>query len=120
MTMVERAAQFSPFAALTGYGDMLEEEQRETETQTEKSDSEHAELSMKIRILAANIDTQPGITVTYFEPDPKKDGGRYRSAEGRLKKIRDAERELVLVSGEVIPMDAVKEIESDILDLYDL
>ena len=109
MTPLERAAQFSPFAALTGYDAAIAESARLTEEKTELGEWELRELDEKLRLLLAAPD-HPLIAVTYFQPDPRKQGGAYVTLTERLKKIRLPERELVFENGAVIPLDAVSEL----------
>ncbi len=109
MTPLERAAQFSPFAALTGYDDAIAESARLTEEKTELGEWALRELDEKLRLLLAAPD-HPLIAVTYFRPDPRKQGGAYVTITERLKKIRLPERELVFESGAAIPLDAVSDL----------
>ena len=113
MTPLERAAQFSPFAALTGYDAAIAEANRITQTRHEPGDWELAELNEKLRLLLAAGD-HPVITVTYFQPDSRKQGGAYVSVTDRLKKIRLPERELLLRGGAVISLDAVSGLSGSI------
>ncbi len=113
MTPLERAAQFSPFAALTGYDAAIAEADRITQTRHEPGDWELAELNEKLRLLLAAGD-HPVITVTYFQPDSRKQGGAYVSVTDRLKKIRLPERELLLQGGAVISLDAVSGLSGSI------
>ncbi len=106
MTPLERAAQFSPFAALTGYDAAIAESARLTEEKAELGEWEMKELDEKLRMLLSASD-HPLITVTYFQPDPRKQGGAYVTLTEKLKKICLPERELVLQSGTVISLDDV-------------
>ena len=112
MSMEDRAAQFSPFAALTGYDAAILETGRLTEDKLELGEETQAILDRKQRYLAEIIDTKPEITVTYFVPDEKKSGGAYSTATGFLKRIDEYERELVLTDGRKIQLDAIFDIES--------
>ncbi len=111
MALSARAAQFMPFAALVGYGDELAEADRLTEAQRELGDSDTQDLSGKLRFLLENASEHPSLTVTYFVPDSRKAGGQYVSVSGTLKKIREAEQELELQSGERIPISRIMAIE---------
>ena len=84
MTMAERAAQFSPFAALTGHDEAIRETGRVTVGKIELGEDEKAELDQKQRLLLAALERggQPPVTVTYFQPDQRKEGGEYRTAAG--------------------------------------
>ena len=113
MSMEDRAAQFSPFAALTGYDAAILETGRLTEDKLELGEETQAILDRKQRYLAEIIDTKPEITVTYFVPDEKKSGGAYSTVTGFLKRIDEYERVLMLTDGRKIQLDAIFDIESD-------
>lgn len=113
MSMQDRAAQFSPFAALTGYDAAILETGRLTEDKLELGEETQAILDRKQRYLAEIIDTKPEITVTYFVPDEKKSGGAYSTVTGFLKRIDEYERVLMLTDGRKIQLDAIFDIESD-------
>ncbi len=113
MPPLERAAQFSPFAALTGYDAAIAESARTTEQKAELGEWELKELNEKLRLLIA-APNHPLITITYFQPDARKQGGAYVTLTERLKRIRPAERELVLASGAVIPLDAISALSGAI------
>ena len=106
MPPLERAAQFSPFAALTGYDAAIAESTRATQEKAELGEWELNELDEKLRRLLAAKD-HPLITVTYFQPDSRKQGGAYVTVTERLKRIRLAERQLLLTDGTVISLDAL-------------
>lgn len=95
MSMHDRAAQFSPFAALTGYDAAIEETARLTDRQTELAESSKEVLDKKIRAIQDAIDTMPEVTVTFFEPDLRKAGGAYRTITGRVKKIDEYNKSLI-------------------------
>ena len=113
MSMQDRAAQFSPFAALTGYDAAILETGRLTEEKSELGEETQAILDRKQRYLAEIIDTKPEITITYFVPDEKKSGGAYSTVTGFLKRIDEYERVLMLTDGRKIQLDAIFDIESD-------
>lgn len=113
MSMEDRAAQFSPFAALTGYDAAILETGRLTEDKLELGEEAQAILDRKQRYLAEIIDTKPAVTVTYFVPDEKKSGGAYSTVTGFLKRIDEYERVLMLTDGRKIQLDAIFDIESD-------
>lgn len=114
MPMTARAAQFSPFAALTGHGAAISETARETSRRVELEEDVKADLDAKQRLLAQRMEEHPQITVTWFQPDGKKAGGSYLVTEGRLKKVDEAERFLLLMDGTRIPLDDVTDIESQL------
>lgn len=111
MPMSDRAAQFSPFAALTGYGDAIDETARLTDARIELSEEERAELDYKQQYLAT-LDA-PTVTVTYFVPDERKTGGAYVTHTGTLKRIDELERMMVFADGARVSLDEVIAIESD-------
>lgn len=113
MSMLDRAAQFSPFAALTGYDDAIKETGRLTDAKAEIGDEERDRLDRKQQYLQEIIADRPEITVTYFVPDEKKAGGSYTSHTGNLKRIDYFERLFVLTDGTKIPLDEIVDIESD-------
>ena len=104
MPISERAAIFSPFAALTGHAGAIAETALDEDTK--------AELDRRQAVLLEHIAEQPEITVTWFQPDERKDGGAYLTATGRLKKLDAIQRVLVLTDGTKISLDDVAEIES--------
>lgn len=115
MSIQERAAQFSPFAALTGHAAAIAETARLTDRKMELDEDTRAELDRRQAILLEHIDQQPEVTVTWFRPDEKKDGGAYITTTGRLKKIDQVERILVLTDGTRIPLEDVTDLESGCL-----
>ena len=114
MPIHDRAAIFSPFAALSGHGAAIAETARLTERRMELDEDTRAELDSKQAVLLEHIDEQPEITITWFQPDEKKDGGAYLTTTGRLKKLRELERLLVLADGAEIPLEDVVALESGI------
>lgn len=114
MSMLDRAAQFAPFAALTGYDAAIKETGRLTDERIELDDDTRASLDMKQAYLFEIIDEQPKISVTYFIPDAKKSGGAYVTVTGNLKRFDEYERLLILTDGKKIPMDDIADIESDL------
>ena len=114
MPIHDRAAIFSPFAALSGHGAAIAETARLTERRMELDEDTRAELDRKQAVLLEHIDEQPEITITWFQPDEKKDGRAYLTTTGRLKKLRELERLLVLADGAEIPLEDVVALESGI------
>ena len=114
MSMIDRAAQFSPFAALTGYDAAIKETGRLTDEKIEMDEDRKAALDMKQAYLIEMIDEQPEISITYFLPDAKKSGGAYVTVTGNLKRFDEYERLLILTDGKKIPMDDIADIESDL------
>ena len=114
MSMLDRVAQFSPFAALTGYDDAIKETGRLTDEKIEMDEDRKAALDMKQAYLIEMIDEQPEISITYFLPDAKKSRGAYVTVTGNLKRFDEYERLLILTDGKKIPMDDIADIESDL------
>ena len=114
MSMHDRAAQFAPFAALTGYEGVIREAGRLTDERIELEESARQELDGKLQMLYDLAEEQPQITVTYFRADEQKTGGAYVTAAGRVKKIRADERQIVLEGDRLIPVDDIFELESDL------
>ena len=112
--MLDRAAQFSPFAALTGYDAAIKETGRLTDEKIELDEDTKTALDMKQAYLIEVIDEQPEISVTYFIPDARKSSGAYVTTTGNLKRFDEYERLLILTNGKKIPMDDIANIESDL------
>ena len=112
--MIDRAAQFSPFAALTGYGDVIRETARLTDRKPELSESEKAELDYKLQMACHFPGERPVVTITYFVPDQKKTGGAYHSITGNIQKIDDYEKQVVLDDRTRIDIDCILDIDGDI------
>lgn len=110
MPMTDRAAQFMPFRALTGYEDAVRETARYTDERIELTEDEKALLDMRLQKLADEISNQPKMTLTYFRPDKEKAGGAYICVTGQLKKIDDHEGYLILTGGERILIEDILEI----------
>lgn len=110
MPLAERAAQFSPFAALTGFGSVISETARLTDARVELDECRRQELDAALQDLAARLDGHPEVLVTFFRADARKSGGEYVSLSGRLKKIDSFARTLVLEDGTVIPVDDILEL----------
>lgn len=111
MSVEERAAQFAPFAALVGYEDEVEETARITEKRIELNEEEKKILDMKLQMLNEQIKVQiyPNITIMYFIPDLKKDGGKYIKVSGVIKKIDEFKQLIILDDKTEIPIkDIIK------------
>lgn len=119
MSMTERAAQFAPFAALTGYDSVIKEVGRFTEQKVELGESEIEELERALNQLTMLVEEQPKVAITYFQPDSKKEGGAYIKATGYLKQIEEYSRTLILADGMRIPIGDITDIEFDCIDQYD-
>lgn len=102
MPLLDRAAQFSPFAALTGYEGIIAETGRLTERSVDLDEGAIAELNAQLRAILPLMDTQPTVTVTYFQPDERKDGGSYITKTGQLKKLDSHAGKLVFTDQTVV------------------
>lgn len=114
MPMSDRAAQFAPFAALTGYDAAIKETGRLTDERIELDVEALGALDMKYQLLMEALDEAPEVTITYFQPDERKAGGKYVSAVGTVKKIDDFERRITMRDGTRIPMDDVLSIDGEL------
>jgi len=114
MSMIDRAAQFSPFAALSGYDDAVKETARLTDNLVELSDDSRAVLDMKQQILVDAVADHPEISITYFVQDKKKAGGAYVTTTGKVKRIDEYERVLILMDGTRVPLNDILELDSEL------
>lgn len=119
MPMSDRAAQFAPFAALTGYDAAIKETGRLTDERIELDVEALSALDMKYQLLMKARDEAPEVTITYFQPDERKAGGKYVSAVGAVKKIDDFERRITMQDGAKIPMDDVLSIEGELFSVLE-
>ena len=116
MSLHDRAAQFAPFAALTGYDESISETSRRTDRQIRLSESEKAELDRRFRILSRHIDEHPEVTIRYFVPDERKTGGSYETATFRARAIDLYERALVSEEKEKYALDYILELHGAVLE----
>ena len=114
MSMIDRAAQFSPFAALTGYDAAIKETGRLTDRRIELTEDSRATLDRKQQLLLDNLADHPEVSVTYFVPDERKAGGAYITVTGNVKKVDDYQRLLILTDGTKIPLDEILDMESEL------
>lgn len=114
MSPLNRAAQFSPFAALTGHEDAIQETARLTDSFVEMDESRKSQLDGQIGLIRDNLDAQPEIEVTYFQPDEKKSGGAYVTRSGRVKKIDEYSRQIIFTDGKALPIDMIFSIQGDL------
>ncbi|MEG0805886.1 MAG: YolD-like family protein [Lachnospiraceae bacterium] len=112
MSIWDRAAQFAPFSALTGYGEAVRETARQTNRKKELDESEKERLREKLNFIADKIKESPEVTITYFCPDEKKDGGFYECITGHVKKIDNYNRIVCMMDGTGIAIEEILEIES--------
>lgn len=113
MSLYDRAAQFSPFAALTGHEAAIRETQRLTERERLLDEDVLKRLNEKFRWIEAHLSEQPEMTFTCFVPDEKKDGGRYKKVSGRVKKIDWYEKKLILADKECLDIEHIADITGD-------
>lgn len=114
MSLHDRAAQFLPFAALTGYHEAVAETARMTDEKRELREDALALLDRRLKILSENLALRPEIAVTYFEPDLRKQGGAYALKTGVMKRIDGYARKLIFEDGTSVPMADVLELESEL------
>lgn len=110
MALVDRAAQFSPFAALTGYDAAIEETERITDNWLELSDSSKEILDGKLKWIEEHIAERPEAEFTCFVPDERKEGGAYVRKKGKVKRIDRYERRIIMEGGESVEIEKVVEI----------
>ena len=115
MPMSDRAAQFSPFAALTGYDAAIKETARLTDRKIELDEDAKVVLDMKQAYLMEIIEEHPEVTITHFVPDKNKDGGSYITVTKFIKRIDEHNRLIYLTDNSDISMDNIIDIQSDIL-----
>lgn len=119
MPRINRAASFSPFAALTGYDDQVKEAGRLTDERIELDDGTISTLNDKLNYAVSLSDEQPEISVTYFNPDSKKNGGAYITHTGIIKRIDEYERKVIFADKTAIPIDDIYGIDGEIfIGLY--
>jgi hypothetical protein len=116
MAAIDRAAQFSPFAALTGYDAAIKETARLTDERVEVDEYMEDALRDRLQIIADRIKEHPEIAITYFQPDAKKNGGTYITSISTAKKIDEYERVVVMADGTAIPIDEIISIDGQIFE----
>ena len=127
MSLQNRAAQFSPFAALTGFDGVITETGRMTDRKIELSESQKLLLDQKLTLIDEVIQDgyHPVVTVVYFVPDALKAGGSYRKFIGKVRQVEPVERKLVFLAanersgGKEIGIDSILEIHGELLDDMD-
>lgn len=111
LSMYQRAAQFAPFAALTGHDSAIRETARLTDDFIELSDDNYMALDRKMSCLRAHLSESPLVTITYFLPDTKKSGGAYHTLTGNLHSIDDYNHLLLMSDGTKLPLSTVLDID---------
>ena len=111
MSNYDRAAQFSPFAALTGFEAAIQEKARLTDRRIDLDEGGKALLDEKLRLIGENIQDAPEIRVTYFRPDLRKAGGAYVEKSGRVKKLDGYSRSIVFLDGAALRLEDISDIQ---------
>lgn len=111
MSMKDRAAQFAPFAALTGHEEAVKETARLTDSRIELDENEIQLLDQKLQYIREHLNERPAVIITHFVPDPRKAGGRYLESEGIVKKIWEYDHLIVMEDGTEIPITDILKIE---------
>ena len=114
MSVLNRAAQFAPFAALTGYDASIYEAARLTENRIELDDKEAEILNIKLNFLKEHIKEQPEITVTYFVPDIKKDGGAYVEYSGTIRVIDEIQKIIIMTDRTKIAIEMILDLQGEV------
>lgn len=117
MPALDRAAQFSPFAALTGHHAMIEETERLTESRVELDENEQEEIALWLRMIKERIRTKPEAVITFFVPDAQKTGGSCRTVSGVVKKVDGYEKQVFMEDGTVIPMEDIYAVEGEFFEV---
>lgn len=110
MSIEERAAQFAPFAALTGHSDAIKETARLTSKRIEIDEELKSIIDNKLQMIQEKISLNPEVSVTYFEPDKKKKGGEYVTVVGNIKKIDNYNQTIIFTDDTIIPINEIIEI----------
>ena len=116
MTMYQRAAQFAPFAALTGHSAAISETARLTDKKIELSESECEMLNQKIAFLLAHLNEHPYVSITYFIPDSYKEGGQYTTHNGTIRSWDEYEQRLTFDDGVQIKANEIIDIKGELFD----
>ena len=107
MSIHDRAAQFAPFAALTGYDAAIDETARLTDKKLELSEEQQEYLNQQIQLLIERISEKPTVEIIYFVPDERKSGGEYVTVTGDVRRVDDYNREIVFTNGLTVKIDDV-------------
>ena len=120
MAITARAAQFAPFAALSGYDAEVQEAGRLTDRPIEPDEYEKEALNARLRLLARHFREEWVVSLVFFQPDERKAGGAYVTRTGTVKKLYETERLLILTDGTVIPLDDLIALDGEEFAAYDL
>ena len=113
MPREDRAAQFAPFAALTGYDDQIRETARLTDSRIELEENSKDRLNDIMQYIQRHLEDQPQAVITYFVEDERKEGGRYITEHVQIKKIDLLQRRIITADKETIPMDDILDIQTE-------
>lgn len=116
MPLSDRAAQFSPFAALTGHHAMIEETERLTEDRAELDQDKQEKIALCLQMLRERAGEKPEAVITFFIPDGKKAGGSYHTISGKVKRVEEYEKRVVMEDGTVIPIKDISGIEGNFFE----
>ncbi len=111
MSLHQRSAQFAPFAALTGYEEQVIETARLTDSEIEITDEIKKDLDEKIKVIKNNINSNTLVTITYFIPDPKKKGGKYKTISKKIKRIDENSCKIIFDDNTIIYTKDIYNIE---------
>jgi len=114
MSLYNRAAQFAPFSALTGYGEAIAETARQTNPKIEMMEDDRQLMDRKLLLLTNHLEEEPTITITYFQPDGRKSGGQYLTMTGVVKAIRTNERIIIMKDRTKISIDTIVGLEGEV------
>lgn len=116
MPALDRAAQFLPFAALTGYDAAVREKARLTDSRAELDEIRKEELDVHLQLLKEQLVQKPQVSITYFIPDTRKEGGSYFTVTGTIQKIEETRHQVIMENGTVIPIHDIYGIDSNFFD----
>lgn len=119
MSLHDRAAQFSPFAALTGHEDAIEETARLTEQKVELAEETKARLNARLLLIEQHLQKQPEVSITYFLPDKQKSGGAYVTKKGIVKRIDHFARAVIMADELTIPTEDISSIEGKLFHEFE-
>lgn len=119
MSLLNRAAQFSPFAALTGHEDAINETARLTDSFIELDEDRKRRLDEQLQLIRENVTLKPECEITYFKPDEKKEGGTYVTIRGNIKKIDEYSRQIVFTDGTALPIEHIFSIRGELFQSTD-
>jgi hypothetical protein len=110
MSAINRAAQFAPFAALTGYDSAIAETARYTENSVELDENRKAEIDQVLQWIEEEIETGPEVTITWFVPDDRKEGGEFRTERKQIRKLDPIKRTILTMDGTEISIDSITDM----------